>query len=221
MAAQLTWQSFVDGALQNLQRGAYKLATGKDAPGTLEREANDLLARQYIDALKKQKTLTPDEEQAANLRFTQGLARIQSDENLRGAQGLVPLLLAARKGTAGVEDNSFTTRLGAATESRSRLQQEDANQQASLTRSNYQSYGNEILDRMGGLQKDMFDRAQNTRDSALNQIMDLSRRSTEADIDYRNQLLDFERQQNTGLRGFLGQLLPVAGTAAAIYASLR
>lgn len=221
MAAQLTWQSLVDGGLQNLQRSAYKLVTGKDAPGTLERETSDLQARQYLDQIKKQQIVTPEQDQAAYLRLNQGLARIQSDERLRGAQDLLPLLLAAQKAKVGVEDNSYTTKLGAAAEAQSRLRREDANQQAGLTRTNYQSYGNEILDRMGGLQERMFNRAQDTRDSALNQIMDLSRRSVDADINLRNQLFDYERQQNSGLSGFLNQLLPIVGAGAAIYSAFR
>lgn len=224
MTASTSWQQIVNGMYERGKRTLLEAASGKAAPGTLA-SINDQIAKEqankWLETIKRYKPLTPQEAAAADLDIQQKIRSLNTDENLRSVRNLIPSVLQAYEGRTGTDTRAFETRTQAATNSQIELGKANADQQGALLDRNYRSYGDNILDRMAGLQKDMFDRAQNTRDSALNQIMDLSRRSTEADIDYRNQLLDFERQQNTGLRGFLGQLLPVAGTAAAIYASLR
>lgn len=208
MSATATWSTFVDDVLNSSRNRLSQMLTGKPAQGTKEREFSDLYAQNAIDTLKRQKPMTPQEEQEAYLRLQKGAAAIQSEATAKGLRDTTPLLLDAYKGKIGAETNEFTNRDSARTDNAIRLGQAATNQQGALTARNYGEWSNNVLIPVLGAQERMQGATQATRNELGGRIVGVLERNSQADIDYRNELL---KQQNTGVPGFLNNVLgPIA-----------
>lgn len=221
MSAQVTASSFLNESLRGIKNRLYQFATGKAAPGTLEREANDLLARKFIEKLRTQQTLTPQEERQQELDFVRGLSEIQQKTNVQGVNALVPALLEIDRARTGTQTDAYVTRRGADTDAESRLTRERGEQIRRNTQAEYESYGSNLATPAFNLQRDLDTGSRELRGQLGNRMLDIFENSTNADIAYRNQLLDIDRQQNSGLRGFLNNLLPIAGLGLTAATLLR
>lgn len=215
MAAQASAPSFLQEFLGGIKNRLYQVGTGKAAPGTLEREANDLLTRNYIDALKRQKTLTPQEERQEQLNFAREWSKIQQETGLSGTQALLPALLKADRTRTETQTQAYVDRLNPLTDSQSRLQAERSEQERKNLVTNYETYGNAVMGPAFELQRGMETGNRELRGQIGNRLLDIYENASNSDIAYRNQLLDLERQQNSGLRGFLNNLAPIAGLGLA------
>ena len=221
MTAQASAPSFLQEFLGGIKNRLYQVGTGKAAPGTLEREANDLLTRNYIDALKRQKTLTPQEERQEQLNFAREWGKIQQESGLRGTEALLPALLNADQTRTATQTQAYVDRLKPLTDSQSRLQAERAEQERTNLVTNYGTYGDKFMRPAFELQRGMEAGNRELRGQIGNRMLDIQENAMKSDIDYRNQLLAMEQSQNSGLRGFLNNLvMPIAGlglTAAALF----
>lgn len=217
MTAQVNFSTLLEDTVAGLRNRAYKFLTGKDPKGTIGREISDQFLRNQLDALKRVRTLTPEEEQQALLRFQKEASNLQLEAQRKGVENLLPSLLTANERKTETADRSFLTRTEGLADSQERLTRVGADTQAAVNASNYRSYGNEIFDRAANLQREMFGRTQDTRDQLGNRLVDVFERSAQADIDYRNQLLQAEKARNSGLPGFLERVVaPAAQIALAL-----
>lgn len=221
MSAQVTAPSFLNEFLGGIKNRLYQFGTGKAAPGTLEREANDLLTRNYIEQLRRRRTLTPQEQRQEELNFAREWGKIRQETGVQGATAILPALLQADRDRTSTQTNAYVTRRGADTEAASRLIGVQGEQTRRNTQSEYESYGNTFATPAFNLHRDLDTGSRELRGQLGNRMLDIFENSTKADIDYRNQALELDRQQNSGLRGFLNNLLPIAGLGLTAATLLR
>lgn len=222
MTAQLSWQRIVGDLFEGAKRNLYSVATGKAPPGTIEREIADETARKWLEAVKKQRTLTPQEEAEAQLDIQKKIASFPTDENLRSIQGVLPSALAAYTGRLGADDRSFGDRTRVNTDSAIRLGAANTSQQGALLDRNYGSWSENALMPIVGLQRDLAGDANQLRRDLGGRMLGIVERNNDAYIDLQRQAMESERRRNSGLQGFLQNVLaPVAqiGIAAKVLSS--
>lgn len=193
---------------------------GRPALGTERRKQYDLAQRNTTAALERDKPLTPQEQLRQNLETIRQIGATNNTLTAEAAERTVDTATRGLRNRQTIEDGSFGYRLPLVTDSRSRLQAEQAEQRRKELESNYEGYGGKIMGPAFQLQRDLDAGSRELRGQIGNRLLDIQENAVNADIAYRNQLLQMEQQQNSGLRGFLNNLVPIAGlglTAAALF----
>lgn len=216
MSTQLSVPSIGRAIWDNIKKKTYEGLTGKAAPGTFERQATDLAQNRWLEALRKEKTLTPQEEREGELDFQRRLTALQQESGLKGMELLAPVLLGLEQGRTSIQNDAYSSRMGVNTEAASRLRREQAAQQGALTRNEYDSYASNFTNPAFALQDSLSKRSDDRRGD----VLQFFRERSQADDAFRNRYLDYEQQQSGGIKGFLNALLPAAGlalTAASVF----
>lgn len=206
----------LNGVLGRITEGL----SGRPALGTERRKQYDLAQGNLTASLKRDKPLTPQEQLERNL---QEIRQIGLANNQLTAEATANAIIAATRGLenrTNIQDRSYGYRLPILTDSQSRLQAERAEQERTNLVTNYGTYGDKVMGPAFDLQRGMEAGNRELRGQIGNRLLDIQENAMNSDIAYRNQLLEMEQRQNSGLRGFLNNLMPIAGlglTAAALF----
>lgn len=221
MNAQMTWQSVANDILGAAKDRLYRDLAGKPAPGTQERQISDALVTRYLDEIKGKTKVNPQEEREAALRLRKGLAEIEQESSLKGAQGLMPLLLEANQRNTAIQSEAFRDRTGVNTDAAIRLNTANTENQGNLLSRNYGSLKENILDPTRASQEGMFNTSIDTVRQALERESALRSRELglmESEAQFAR---DAYQRQNSGFDGFLNKLGSLAGLGLAGYALSR
>jgi hypothetical protein len=220
MSAPISPQVRATDLLNSVLNRVIESVGGRPALGTERRKQYDLTQRNTTAALERDKPLTPQEQLRQNLEAIREIGATNNTLTAEAAERTVDTATRGLRNRTTIEDGSFGYRLPIVTDSRSRLQSEAADQARRNLEANYKGYGGEIMGPAFQLQRDLDAGSRELRGQIGNRLLDIQENAVNSDIAYRNQLLQMEQQQNSGLRGFLNNLVPIAGlglTAAALF----